>query len=252
MTKNDHPPWASGPGELLQHGIDLLDDDTDAQRRIAMILIDNAVELVLKTYLTLPKRITGLKLSRKERDDYCASYPNLLDGVESQAGDRLIGFNLGEFEWFHRLRNELYHEGNGLTVDRRNVEVFAELAEKLFEALFDCKLRIHAPKGSDAVLIGEFFEAWISIERNLSQLSTKGQRNSYFKVASHLFSAGEMSGTDYATLHEVRSIRNELIHGEADPEEILRPANMLKIQHLAEVVQAMFDNRIQDSLRAST
>src|SRR5205085_4131782 len=62
-------PWASGPGEILQHGVNLLQKDTDTNRRLAMLSIDNAVELMIKTYLGLPKRITGLSLSRKEFDD---------------------------------------------------------------------------------------------------------------------------------------------------------------------------------------
>src|ERR1700730_17691581 len=40
----------------------LLRNDTDVNRRLAMIAIDNAVELTIKTYLGLPKRITGLTI----------------------------------------------------------------------------------------------------------------------------------------------------------------------------------------------
>jgi hypothetical protein len=66
-------PWASGPGEILQHGINLLQKDTDTNRRLAMLSIDNAVELMIKTYLGLPKRINGLSLSRKEFDEISES-----------------------------------------------------------------------------------------------------------------------------------------------------------------------------------
>lgn len=48
-------PWASGPGEILRHGLGLLDDDSDVNRRLAMIAIDNAVKLMIKTYLGLPR-----------------------------------------------------------------------------------------------------------------------------------------------------------------------------------------------------
>ena len=66
MTKSEHPPWASGPGEILRHGLALLKNDSDTNRRLAMISIDNAVELMIKTYLGLPSRITGLKITRSE------------------------------------------------------------------------------------------------------------------------------------------------------------------------------------------
>ena len=57
------PLWASGPGEILRHGVSLLGTDTDSNRRLAMISIDNAVELMMQTYIQLPRRITGVDLS---------------------------------------------------------------------------------------------------------------------------------------------------------------------------------------------
>lgn len=59
-------PWIDGPRELLQHGLDHLKLDTDFDRRMAIICIDNAVEVMIKTYFGLPKRATGLKLTRNQ------------------------------------------------------------------------------------------------------------------------------------------------------------------------------------------
>ena len=126
------PLWATGPGEILRHGISLLSDDSDKNRRLAMIAIDNSVELMLQTYISIPKRVTGLTISRRERDEICSGFPQLLDGIEKHAADKVAGIDLGEIEWFHRLRNELYHQGNGLTVERHKVEVYAEMAKVLF------------------------------------------------------------------------------------------------------------------------
>src|SRR5262245_41320584 len=120
---NNDPPWASGPGEILRHGLSLLKKDTDANRRLAMIAIDNAVELTIKTYLGLPKRVTGLGISRKDFQEIAESFPALLDALEKHATDKLTGVDLGEVEWYHRLRNQLYHQGNGLTVERTKVEI---------------------------------------------------------------------------------------------------------------------------------
>ena len=247
MSKQNLPLWAAGPGELLQHGIGLLERDTESRRRIAMILIDNAVELILQTYLTLPERVTGLSIPRKLREEYCSNFPSLLDGVEKHAPDKLIGLNLGEFEWFHRLRNELYHQGNGLTVEKRNVEVYAELAEKFFESLFDCKLQIEAPENTDAVLIGEFFERWIDIERKLAQSVEDGRKIPSSRAAELLYQRGELSRADFETFRQVQVIRNQLVHGEADPEEMLRPSNMEKVKQVASAVGEAFLRVLKDS-----
>src|SRR5947207_11892102 len=99
-------PWASGPGEILQHGLSLLDRDNDTNRRLAMLSIDNAVELMVKTYLGLPERVTSLHVSRKEYAEISESFPRLLDALERYAADRLDGIDLGEIEWYHRLRNQ--------------------------------------------------------------------------------------------------------------------------------------------------
>ena len=44
-------PWIDGPRELLQHAVDHLALEGDFDRRLAMISIDNAVEIMVKTHL---------------------------------------------------------------------------------------------------------------------------------------------------------------------------------------------------------
>ena len=99
---NSLPPWATGPAEILQHGHDLLAEDSDSNRRLAMIAIDNSVELIIKTYLGLPKRITGLTISRKEYREFSENFPTLLDALEVHAKEKISGIDLGEIEWYHR------------------------------------------------------------------------------------------------------------------------------------------------------
>src|SRR4051812_14354094 len=81
-------PWASGPGEVLRHGVSLIEDDTPMSRRLAMIVIDNAVELTLKTFLTLPAEITGCQPIDAER---FIGFPPLLLRIRDVARDRLTG-----------------------------------------------------------------------------------------------------------------------------------------------------------------
>lgn len=76
MTIQREQPWASGPLEILQHGLKLLENDNDTNRRLAMLSIDNAVELMIKTYLSLPRRITGLHIPRENYLRISESFPN--------------------------------------------------------------------------------------------------------------------------------------------------------------------------------
>jgi hypothetical protein len=149
-----YAPWASGPAEILQHGLSLLAQDSDKNRRLAMLSIDNGVELTLKTYLGLPRRVTGINLGRKKFQEISESFPSLLDAIETTCSNKITGIDLGEIEWYHRLRNELYHQGNGLTVEKQKVEMYALLAKQLFELLFDTELKMDQTPQQN--LLGQF------------------------------------------------------------------------------------------------
>jgi len=129
-------PWTSGPRELLEHAKDHVARDTDVDNRFAMISVDNAVELMLKTYIILPQRVTGLALTRKERAEHTKDFPSALKGIAQLLGARLSAVPLGEIEWFHQVRNQLYHEGNAITVERDKVMIYLEHAELLMRCLY--------------------------------------------------------------------------------------------------------------------
>lgn len=122
------PPWATGPGEILLHAYELLEFDSDRNRRLAMLSVDNSVELMLKTYLNLPRRLTRLEVPAQERKEAERIFPVLLDVMERYAPTKFTSVPVVEILWYHGLRNELYHNGNGLTVDRSKVEMYAGLA----------------------------------------------------------------------------------------------------------------------------
>ena len=131
-------PWMAGPRELLVHGLQHLDLESDFDNRMAMISIDNSIELMIKTYLSLPKRISQIEgLNRRRLQEITSNFPSLLDGLEEFGGEKLNGIELGDIEWFHRVRNQLYHDGNGITVEKEKVEAYGEMAKILFENLFD-------------------------------------------------------------------------------------------------------------------
>jgi hypothetical protein len=48
-------PWTDGPHELIQRAIDYGALGSDVDKRIAFLSVDNALELMTKTYLGLPE-----------------------------------------------------------------------------------------------------------------------------------------------------------------------------------------------------
>jgi hypothetical protein len=236
MAKQNQLPWASGPGEILRHGLDLLKKDSDTNRRLAMIAVDNAVELMIKTYLGLPKRVNGLTITRKEFQEVAESFPGLLDTLEKYASDKLDGVDLGAIEWYHRLRNELYHQGNGLTVERNKVEIYAELANVLFRNLFGVELVEHRSVRSE--LVGEFMTAWVELERGLRELASTHSLlgttpSGTLDVMRFFQGTGIIEPHEINEINSLRRIRNEVVHGAGNWESVLTPHVVERVRYFA-------------------
>lgn len=239
MSKDDSP-WASGPGEILRHGLDLLKKDSDTNRRLAMISIDNAVELMIKTYLGLPKRITGIGISRKEFQDISESFPAMLDALEVNASAKLAGIDLGVIEWYHRLRNQLYHQGNGLTAERDKVEIYAQLAKLLYENLFGEALVASIPGATEYV--GEFISAWHNLEAELAIWTKMAMPQHNFPPMQgiELLKASErFAPAEVAALQSLRKIRNQVVHGDKGFKGELGPQLIKDVLHFRDRIAAM-------------
>lgn len=207
-------PWTDGPRELLQHAADHLGLGEDFDRRIAMVSIDNAVELAIKTYLGLPERSRGSDgPGRKELEAASESFPTLLDMLDRFAADKLTGIELGDVEWYHRLRNQLYHSGNGITVERARVEAYFQIALALFENLFG--VVPHIGEGTAVnTKTGEFLQLWTRFDHLLrAQLPPKDGPAYYWKK-------GFLEGVsdDAVTFWEdLLEFRNNLVHSSETP-----------------------------------
>jgi hypothetical protein len=233
--KMGNKPWADGPREILEHAIALLQKDSDKYRRLALISVDNAVELTLKTYLGLPKRINGIQVPRKDYAEFSESFPKLLDAIEQYAPAKISGIDLGDVEWFHRLRNQLYHQGNGLTVDKDKVEVYSEIAKLLYEALFEDQIKVLADGQHD--LLGEFLAAWVDFERLIRILATAhhvGTRPVAMNAINDLIRTGVFHPEEKNEIEQIRHIRNEVVHGIADHKKVVTPQIIAKLKKITD------------------
>ena len=155
------------------------------------------------------------------------SFPLLLDSLEEFAEDKLDGIDLSDVEWYHRLRNELYHGGNGLTVERQKVEVYAQLALKLHRNLFyGTEL---TPE--EQSLIGRFINAWAEFEKIINNYTQR-----VAPKAAHGFSSEQVMSAWYEKdYEEVRNFRNNLVHG-----TVLQETE--KIKSMTEKIEQMLDD----------
>lgn len=232
MATSAEQPWASGPTEIFEHAVELLQRDSDISRRIALILIDNAVEQTMKTYLDLPRRVTGISIPRKRREEI-ESFPMLLDAFEEFASDKLEGVDLGMIEWYHGIRNKLYHQGHGLTVETSKVEIYAQLANTLLSNVFGES--VVAGLGPASQTLGEFMDLWIQLENVLMILASKHGSETYRGVTQALqwlIDADVLVETDVSAITRLRRIRNDVVHAQVDYRETVTAELIAEIKQL--------------------
>lgn len=215
MRETMNGPWTGGPKELIQHAVDHLALGGDFDRRIAMISIDNAVELTIKTYLSLPERTRGTKgPGRKELEQASESFPDLLDLLEKHASQKIVGFNLDDIEWYHRIRNQLYHSGNGITVEQAKVETYLEFAKGLFTSLFNAPLELQRTSVLQTKT-GQFIQLWNIFDQGLrSQLPPKKDQYAYYWKRDYLET---LSSEAVPLYNAVSEFRNHLVHSSTTP-----------------------------------
>lgn len=175
MNLNLQHPWQSGPAELITYAVTHLHKDTDFDRRLAFLLLDVGIETLFKTYLTLPDKVTGAQGSYTERRKATeGNFHELVAGVEKAAQNQIRGFNFSHIQYFHDLRNKLYHQGNGITIPFEQVHQYANLSVQLLAILLEVDLsRLVSQPQLDAA------------ERNQRQVELESRkRDIEFKVIS--------------------------------------------------------------------
>lgn len=146
-------PWQNGPTELIKFAIDNIEKDSDFQQRVAYLLFDVGIEVLFKTYLTLPAEITNSKMSFSRRRDAAeGNFHQLVRGVQEAVGDKLEGINLQHIQYFHSVRNKLYHDGDGVTVPITNTYEYGKLAVDLLYRLLGVDLFDHLGQKEDTTI----------------------------------------------------------------------------------------------------
>jgi len=225
--------WASGAIELLKHANEHIDKASAFDKRMAFISIDNAIEVSIRTYLSLPKQFfSSSRPSRDELDKAYNNFTELLNLLTKYAKNRLTGLEVVDIEHYHRIRNKLYHEGTGLSVDEEYLNAYFAVAKVLLKRLFDVEFNDQDSSNYEANL-GELVLVWNEIEESL---------NKRFLVANidkaHTYKWEEAVQKGILTygliqdLTELRMSRNRAVHSNAldtlDLQNTLRKAKKIR------------------------
>ena len=206
--------WASGALELLSHADAHIDLDTAFDKRIAFISIDNCVETAVRTFIALPSKKSGVKFSRKERADAGNSFPKLISLVFKHASKKVVGLDDDDIEFYHRIRNTLYHEGTGLSVDENRLRAYRNIAGVLLNNLFGVSLPVEKTKLPS---LANIILLWNEIEQLLRKkmLSTGIDMGNTYKWEEAV-REGILTMDTVQKITELRMIRNQVVHSTSD------------------------------------
>jgi hypothetical protein len=207
--------WASGAIELLNHAYTHMQENSAFDKRIAFISVDNAVELMIKTYLKLPKKFfPGTKPTRKEIEQAFNSFIEYLDLLMKYDNENLSGIDPGDIEHYHRIRNQLYHDGTGLSVDEEYLKAYFTIGTLMLKNLFD----VDFSKSIDEKYysISNLIKIWNEVDKTLKEVLEKHD------IFEDTYKWEEMMQKNVLDIHDISSLtnlrmkRNLIVHSERE------------------------------------
>ena len=226
--------WASGAIELLRHADSHIHLETAFDRRIAFISIDNAVERSVRTFLSLPKAKSGIKVPRKDYEAVENSFPGLLSLLWQHASTRLTGIDEADIEHYHCIRNKLYHDGTGLSVDKEYLLAYRQIAVLLLKNWFGVDLGGPRP----APTLERLILLWNQIEELLKlKYGRHGNSEKRPYRWEEALLANKLTADDAKKLADLRAVRNRAVHSSIVDHQQVAQAVELAEELLAKIAE---------------
>jgi len=142
-TTTPLPPWVRGIADNLAAAKLLLDSTLESRNRLALILLDSALEIGFREYLENVKKITGL-------DEEAMKHRETLVKVVRR-NSRIIQDDWTRVDFFYVLRCNCYHESASLTLSDTLIAEFYTLVSSIVDLLFDVTISAHLPDQEDII-----------------------------------------------------------------------------------------------------
>jgi len=231
-------PWAKGPLELIKHALEHLNDGGDTDRRIALIGFDNATEVCVDVFIRLPPKLrNNYEIKREDVTKHLRSFNSKIGFVEDYINEKAIetDLSINELLWYHTLRNELYHSGNGMVPELHVLEGARDNCLAVYSCLFSVDafemLGVNKEvKEQDMPFVSqniemEYLRTFIEFEKSLRKyvVKRKGPEKAKRGAFMHIREfGGELGFTPdlLKRLREANQMKNGIVHGD---DEILIP-----------------------------
>ena len=142
-------------------------------------------------------------------------FSTLLNLFMKFASNRIGGIEPGDIEHYHRIRNKLYHDGTGLSVDDEYLNAYFVIAKTILKKLFEVEYDDIRKKKIDEISIENMIIIWNKIEDLVNRLYTRFDIDSAYTYKwEEMMKKDIISLDEIQDLTEVRMSRNRIVHSE--------------------------------------
>jgi hypothetical protein len=239
--------WMKGPYELIKHASGHLKDGDDTDRRLALISFDQAIEVSIDAFINLPHRLRKKNINKDDIKQAQANFHTKIEFLEKYFFEELEDPELpDEIVWCHKLRNEIYHSGNGMSPELHVVMAAQKASVKVFEAVFNQKAQELLDFLPDQAVEGnvfsgkgltdemEFLTLYMELDRLAPQLMSVSNimPKQHGKGWSNLVKAHPALKVHLEELNSISALRNAIVHGKEhghSKQELVKTTESLKI-----------------------
>ncbi len=156
MSSNNGFPWQKTAKNLIRYAQKFQNTNDEFERQVGYLLLDVGVETLFRVFVTQPGIEVKLGYTRRDkiakgtvektnfqRDEITLSgfdelaFHKLTDAVKQMAGEKVNTDDIKRVEYFHNIRNKIYHLGDGIVPTKENFEEYLELAQSLLKTLLN-------------------------------------------------------------------------------------------------------------------
>jgi len=151
--ENKNLPWQYFPKKFIQFASQFKTTNDEFERLIAYLMLDVGVETLCKVYLLMTNSDT-IKYKKREEiangtiskniipdsgitaaDFDTANFHILVENVKRLSDSKINDEDIKKAEYFHKLRNNIYHQGVKSAPPKKDFEEYLSLANSLLDTL---------------------------------------------------------------------------------------------------------------------
>lgn len=177
--------WMMEIMENLKTAGILIEIETDASLRNALIVIDNSNEVFMKYFLRYVKGLRYVKDEKRKQDVNNLKFHELIEQMRKH--DFSNTALLDKIQLFHDSRNALYHDPKKLTVSRETLDTFINESLEMYNIALDAKIELK-----------EFCAGYDELKENIRKMDWNKRYEEIRRLEDDIKSSFGLTPDDYA------------------------------------------------------